>query len=87
MQLSHRQILGLSVETQSGQKLGVVASFEIDTEQQVILRYIVRPALVPRLLAKELIISAGQVVSLTNEKMVVVDGVVPVRAAEASPAV
>ncbi|OGL68487.1 hypothetical protein A3E96_00905 [Candidatus Uhrbacteria bacterium RIFCSPHIGHO2_12_FULL_46_13] len=64
-----------------------MASFELDSEQQIVSRYIVRPALVPRLLAKELIISAGQVVGLTNEKMVVVDSVVPVGAAEASPAI
>ena len=42
MQLSHRQILGIPVETKSGQKLGVVVSFEIDSEQQIVSRYVVK---------------------------------------------
>lgn len=87
MQLSNQQILRVPVETKSGYRLGVVASFEIDAEQQIIARYVVRPALVPRVLARELIISAAQVVSLTNKKMVVEDGVMPARVAEASPAI
>lgn len=77
MYISHRQILGLPVETKSGQKLGVVACFEIDTNEQVVSRYIIKPALMPRLLARELVINAAQVVSLTNEKMVVEDNIVP----------
>ena len=87
MQLSHRQIIKLPVETRSGQKLGVVVSFELDSERQSILRYVVKPAMVPRLLANELIISATQVISLTNEKMLVDDAVLPQREAEPSPVV
>ena len=87
MQLSHRQILGIPVETKSGQKLGVVVSFEIDSEQQIVSRYVVKPALVPRILASELIINAVQVISLTNEKLIVEDSVVSVSAAETSAAI
>lgn len=87
MQLSHRQILGLPVETKSGQKLGVVAYFELDSEQQTVSRYIIKPALMPRILAKELIISAGQVISLNNARMIVDDTVIPAEATEAYPAV
>lgn len=87
MQLSNQQILGVPVETKNGYRLGVVASFEIDAEQQRVARYIVKPALVPRMLARELVINAAQVISLTNKKMTVEDGVQPLRAAETSPAV
>jgi sporulation protein YlmC with PRC-barrel domain len=86
MQLSHRQLLHLPVETKSGARLGVVASFEIDSEQQVVTRYTVRTAPLPKFLADELIIAPSQVVSITNEKMVVEDGVMPVAATDATPA-
>jgi sporulation protein YlmC with PRC-barrel domain len=76
MQLSCRQIVGLPVETRSGLRLGVVASLEIDAEQQAVARYLVRPALLPRLLARRLVVNAAQVVSLTDEKLVVEDGLV-----------
>lgn len=87
MQLSSQQILGLPVETKSGFRLGVVSFFEIDADQQTITRYTVRPALVPRVLARELIIGAAQVISLTNKKIIVEDGLAPSRAAEVSPVV
>lgn len=86
MQLSSRQVIGLPVETKSGLKLGVVADFEIDTEQQAVARYVVKPALVPRLLARELMVGASQVVSITNEKIIVEDGVVSEPNAVTTPA-
>ena len=74
MNLSPHQVLGLPVETKSGTRLGIIVDFEIDSDQQVVARYMVKPAFVPRVLARELIIGASQVVSITNKKMVVEDG-------------
>lgn len=85
MRLSLPQILRLPVETQSGLNLGVVGDVVVDAEQHVVSHYIVKPALVPRMFAHELIVATSQVISLTNEKMIVEDGLVPNSAVAAAP--
>ena len=78
MRITHEQLIGLPVYTQSRQDLGRVAGFEMDTEQQVIRTYVVKKsALLKELFAqaKYLYISNSQVVSLTDEEMVVIDSV------------
>ena len=72
--LPHSLLLHLPVVTVSGQSLGKVRGFEIDADQHVILRYIVRPAnLIANLVATDLIITPPQVLSLSAERMVVED--------------
>ena len=66
-------------------KLGVVAGFEIDAEQQTVACYVIKPALVPRFLTRDLIVGARQVVALTNAKMIVDDGTVPDRNVVTTP--
>ncbi len=75
--LDARHLLGLPVETKSGQHLGKVQNFEVDPETQSILRYTVRgDKLLQELFGQELIIQASQVISVTKERMTVDDLVV-----------
>lgn len=80
MIINSKDLAGLLVETKSGLVLGKIKSFEIDSETQSVLRYIVKSRnLISKLLSKEaneLIISRNQVVSIKGEKMIVEDGVV-----------
>ncbi len=78
MRLSHEQLIGLPVYTQSRQNLGRVAGFELDAEEHTVRVYIVKKsALLNELLAKSnhLYISNSQVVSLTDKEMIVIDAV------------
>ena len=74
MKISSQQLINLPVETESGQSLGVVESFNIDIDSQSILEYVIKPASkILELIKNELIISRGQVVSITAEKIIVDD--------------
>ncbi|MFH0804786.1 MAG: PRC-barrel domain-containing protein [Patescibacteria group bacterium] len=78
MNLQLRQLSNLPVYTQSGQHLGRVVDFELDSTSQSVLQYHVRSSqLIRELLRQDLLVSREQVVSLTNEKMVVEDSTVP----------
>lgn len=62
----------LPVETQDGTTLGHVVELEIDVDSQSILRYKVRPKGIAGILTqKELLISRGQIVSITKERILV----------------
>lgn len=62
------------VETQSGDQLGKVESFNIDIDSQSVLEYVVKPSsLTAGLIKGDLIISRGQVIEITEKKMVVED--------------
>ncbi|PIS42817.1 MAG: hypothetical protein COT24_01655 [Candidatus Kerfeldbacteria bacterium CG08_land_8_20_14_0_20_40_16] len=74
MKISNKKIIHLPVFTKSGKELGKVAGFEIDVDAQTITRYYVKSSnLIAELFAKELIIAAAQVISITEEKMTVED--------------
>lgn len=76
MLLNFFHLKNLPVFTQSGHKLGQVSDFEIDTEAQSILRYIVtRGKLVGRF-QPPLLIHRQQVISVSSEKMIVEDAVI-----------
>ena len=62
MLIKHKQLIGLLVETQSGEKLGRVDGFNLESEAHAIHQYLVK-----------LFISRAQVISLSAEKMVVDD--------------
>ncbi len=85
--ISLKKLLHLPVETESGTKLGTIAGAEIDVEQHVVMRYVVKSSALPKPLANELLISPSQVISVTKEKMVVEDGAAPPAAAVVTPAV
>jgi len=74
MKISNKQLNGTVVETQSGNKLGKVESFNIDIDSQSVLEYIVKPSsLTASLIKGDLIISRGQVVEITEKKIIVED--------------
>ncbi|MBU4360890.1 PRC-barrel domain-containing protein [Patescibacteria group bacterium] len=74
MKISNKKIINLEIETQSGQKLGKIESFNIDIDSQSILEYKIKPLnLIKGLIENELIIPRGQVIEITDEKMIVED--------------
>lgn len=74
MILKKQDIINLPVYTQSGNHLGKVADFELSTSSHLIERYIIRSGLiVGGILQKDLLISPSQVISITQEKMIVED--------------
>ena len=77
MKISSEKLTGLIVETQSVQKIGRVESFNIDIDSQSILEYKIKPSnLVEGLIKGDLIISRGQVIDITDKKMIVDDNAV-----------
>ena len=76
MRLSSKDIINLPVYTLSKKYLGKIVSFDLDIDTQKIITYYVKAgSFVAGLLneTSELIISEKQVVSITEEKMVVDD--------------
>ena len=70
------RLLKLPVYTKSGMHLGKVAGFEFEIEAQIITHYRVRPkGLSARILRQPLLIAREQVISISEEKMVVDDNV------------
>ena len=66
-------LLELPVYTQSGVKLGKIFDLELDIENQMILRYLVRPNFISM---QRFLIQAAQVQEITKEKIIVDDTVV-----------
>lgn len=79
---------GIPAVTKSGQKLGKLVAFEIDTVAHAVSHYIVaRSSLLSALMPDELLIAPVQVVSLDDDLLVVEDEAVKERAeARAVPA-
>lgn len=72
-----KDLINLPVFTQSGQKLGQISEVEIDPMTGQILKYFIKSNnLIKKFLEKELIINRSQVISLSQEKMVVEDSVI-----------
>ncbi|PIZ93850.1 MAG: hypothetical protein CO029_03515 [Candidatus Magasanikbacteria bacterium CG_4_9_14_0_2_um_filter_41_10] len=74
MRITYKQLKKLPVVTQSGQELGSVHDAVIDIEAHVIALYEVSSSV---LSTKKYSITPTQVVSITEEKMIVKDAVVP----------
>ena len=68
----------IPVETTDGRQLGRVIGLEIDIDSQSILRYQVRPRgfMAGVLTMRDLLISRGQVGSITKENIIVESGMV-----------
>lgn len=72
--ITDKQLIGLPVETKSGTHLGKVHGFSLDPLSHAVLQYTVKnTTLLHDLFGKEYLIAAAQVLSLTEEKMVVDD--------------
>ncbi len=80
MIINHKNLVGLPVLTKSGLLLGKIRSFEIESDTQTVLRYVVKSgSLISKLLSEEvseIIIGRNQVLSLDEEKMMVDDALV-----------
>jgi sporulation protein YlmC with PRC-barrel domain len=75
MSIKAREVIGNRVVTQSGQSLGRVVDFEIDTISQNIIRYYTQGDLLG-FLKEPLIINANQVIEIKKDKIIVEDMVV-----------
>ena len=73
MKIFSHQLNNLPVETKSGQALGKISYYEMDTDTHRVLKYYVKSHKLVRLLSKELTIDPEQVISITQEKMIVQD--------------
>ena len=86
MLLPSHKLENLRVETQSGTYLGRVQSFDFDVEDQAIRTYHIKPNLLEGgTFKEEHMVHHKQVVSITEEKMVVLDNVVKYEDEESVP--
>ncbi len=77
MLIDLKQLKKIKVETQSGQYLGKVIDFELETDNGSIEKYYVKSNLpVVGLFEGELLINKKQIISFDNEKMIVEDNAV-----------
>lgn len=76
MNLKKRDLIDLPVYTKSDQHLGKIVDFDLDSTTHMVSQYHIKSTDIIRgLLTKELIVNQSQVVSLTNQKMIVEDNV------------
>lgn len=73
MLLEYKQIIGLPVETKSGERLGKVAGFSLESDSQAVHQYQVGSLGLGKLFAKDLLIHRDQVISLDDKKVLVDD--------------
>ena len=77
MKIDYRKYKNVQVQTQSGQVLGSLADFELETDTGKIEKYIVKSGLsLPGIWEKKLVIDKDQVISFDAEKLIVADQVV-----------
>lgn len=77
MNLKKQDIINLPVYTQSGQHLGRVVDFELESNTQAIINYHVRGRdIIKELLSSDLIINREQIISITKEQMIIEDSVI-----------
>mgnify|MGYP001568136878 CR=1 FL=1 len=83
MNLSFKKnLIGLPVETRLGVAVGKISDIELD-DVSLVSSYIVQTSkLLPGFLSRQLVIAPKQVVSLTDEKMVVDDNLVKEKSGE-----
>ncbi len=83
MILSNKNLIGLPVFSKSGLLLGKIKSFEVESETQTIARYSVKTRnLIGNILSEndsELVVGRNQVISISEEKMIVDDVLAKVR--------
>ena len=75
--INSKKIIGLPVETKSGEQLGKIFDFELEVESQTILKYYIKNSnILKEIFGEELIIHRSQVLSISSKKMIVKDGIV-----------
>ncbi len=75
MFIEAKNIINNKAVTQSGQLLGRVIDFEIDTLNQSIVKYYIQGDLIG-FLKKPLIINADQVIEIKKDKLIIKDAVI-----------
>ncbi|MFH1620610.1 MAG: PRC-barrel domain-containing protein [Patescibacteria group bacterium] len=81
MALNSKRLEKTTVFTQSGIKIGRLSSLEIDEQTgKLIAIKVLTPGLVPHLMNEELMINWPQIVSMSLEKIIIVDASVPASA-------
>ena len=75
MFIEAKNIINNKAVTQSGQLLGRVVDFEIDTLNQNIVKYHIQGDLIG-FLKKPLIINADQVIEIKKDKLIIKDAVI-----------
>ena len=76
MFVQYKKLIGLDVETRSGELLGRVVGFVINTDVHEIEQYEVVPSLIKKFLGKTFLINRKQVVEIKKNKIIVEDGIV-----------
>lgn len=77
MLISQKQLKKVIVETQSGQFLGYIVGFEVETDTGVIEKYFVKSKIIlASLWENSLLINKFQIINFDEDKMVVDDAVV-----------
>lgn len=81
MKISWQQLYRLAVQTESGQKIGILQGVTIEVDSHSVSLYEVKPgSILAGLFSKPLLITPEQVVSISERLMVVKDSVVVVKA-------
>lgn len=76
MLINKKQLKKISVETQSGQYLGQISDWEMETTNCNIEKFSVKSGPLASVFSAQLIISKDQIIDLTDEKMIVEDAVI-----------
>ncbi len=77
MLISQKQLKKVAVETQSGQFLGYVSDFELETDNGMIEKYYVKNKnLIGGLFEGKLVINKSRIINFDEEKMIVEDSVI-----------
>jgi sporulation protein YlmC with PRC-barrel domain len=77
MLLRDKEIIGLPVATETGEKLGRLAGLILDVDRHAVIDYVVdKSGLLSAVLPKELVVHSSMVVSIDAERIVVRSGAV-----------
>jgi len=83
MRINEKKLKNLIVETKSGQVLGYVIDFELETETGIIVKYNVKSKNpIAGLFQDRLIIDKEQIIEFTDKKIIVEDNVIKALAKE-----
>jgi len=83
MLINQKQLKKIAVETQSGQFLGYISDFELETDTGIIEKYYIKSNnLISGLWEGKLLINRNQIINFDLEKMIVEDGVIKEKAGQ-----
>jgi uncharacterized protein YrrD len=84
MRIIDKELRGIPVETRKGERIGKLAGFVVDVDEHAVVQYVVnKTRWLSAILPGELLVHPSQVISINDERMVVKDEAVTVKAAAA----